>query len=222
MKDDPIPMEQVMAAAEQDGLGALLESLAWDDANTFRRTAGRRVHRFEHGLVVPTKKGPLTLPYRDLRIYRDETRHINNNVLQYVSTDWMFQRRDGTVWKTLLTRGRRETADSALAALYEQALTTTCVQQRDEAWQRLAEGATLTFGSVVLDISQMTLRGVSVPWTRVRGVSIHKGTLMFRVSQDGRWIKERDISAATIGAIPNFPLLWELVQAAHGRALAEG
>lgn len=210
-----------MAAAEQDGLGALVESLAWDDANSFRRTAGRRVHRFEHGLVVPTKKGPLALACRDVRIYRDATRHFRNNVLQYVSTDWVFQRRDGTVWKTLLTRERRETADSALAVLYEQTLATTCVQQRDETWQRLAEGVTLTFGSVAFDLSQVTLGKVPVPWTAVLGVSIHEGVLMFRVSRDGRWVKELDMSAARVGAIPNFPLLWELVHAARSRALAE-
>lgn len=221
MKVDPIPIEQVMAAGAQDQLGALLESIPFSDANTFRRTAGRRVHRFEFGLVVPTKQGPLTLPYRDLRVYREETHHVKNRTIQYIDTQWVFQRRDGKVWKTLLQRGGRESDDSALAGAYEQALTATCVQQRDEVLQRLAEGATLSFGPVGLDLSQLTIGRQAVPWKTVIGFSVNKGSLVVRASRDDRWVKHQD-HMASIAAIPNFPLLWSLVHGLHRQAPPDG
>lgn len=211
-----------MAVVGHEGLGDLVKSLEWDDATTFRRTAGRRVHRFDHGLVVPTKNGPLALPYRELRIYRSVTHHLAaNTMLLYISTDWQFQARDGTVWKPGLTRDRRETTDSEPAVFYDRVLETTCAHQRDELWRRLLERAALTFGRVAVNLEQVTISQTSVPWTEVLRIKVEKGALKITARLDGRWVKEHHISAGATSALPNLPLLWELLHAAHAYALAQ-
>lgn len=166
MKADPISMDQVMAAAGQEGLGAPAESLAWDDANSFRRTAGRRVRS---GRLSSSAGG-----------------------------------------------GRRWTARSPPS--------TTRLSQRPAASSTARPGGAdgrgdVTFGAVAFDLRQVTLRGTAQPWTSVLRISLHQGNLVFRVSGYGR-VKERDIVGDRIGMIPNYPLLWELMQLAHRRALA--
>lgn len=221
MKADRIPMEQVMAAAAQDELGALLESLPFNDANSFRRKAGRRVHRFEHGLVAPSKDVPLTLPYRTLRIYREEVHHLQQNgrIVDYIDVNWVFQREDGEVWKTMLQRRLRD-ADDPLIGMYEQALATTCAEQREEVLRRLADGATLSFGPVDIELTHIRSGAKSAPWSSVLSIGVVAGALAVRAKPEveHRWIKEIDIGAP-LSRIPNFPLLWQLMQLIHHQAL---
>lgn len=220
MKADPIPMEQVMAAAAQDELGALLESLPFNDANSFRRKAGRRVHRFERGLVAPSKDVPLTLPYRTLRIYRAEVHHLrqNSRIVDYIDVDWVFQREDGEVWKTTLQRRVRD-ADDPLIGMYEQALALTCAGQRDAVLRRLADGATLSFGPVDIELTQIRSGGRTAPWSSVHSIGVEAGALVLRAEPEveHRWIKDIDVRVP-LSRIPNFPLLWQLTQLLHRQA----
>jgi len=218
---DPIPMEPVLAAAGQDQLGALLDSTPRDDQRIFTRASAHQVHRFEHGLVVDTKKrGPLTLPYRDLRIYRDATLNMKYG---YTNTHWRFERSDGQVWETPQAKDRGAD-DSVLAQIYEQALTTTCARQRETALQRLAEGATLAFGPVELDRSQLTFgyAHTTVAWARVTQLEVKDGKLMVQATRDGRFLKHALHTAGKLGEIANFPLLWELAHVAQRQAVGGG
>jgi len=213
-------MEQVMAAAAQDELGALVQSLPFNDANSFRRKGGRRVHRFDHGLVAPARDGPLVFPYQTLRIYREETHHLHQNrrTVDYIGVQWVFQREDGQVWKNLLQRRPQDPIDP-LIGMYEQALSATCVEQRDEVLQRLADGATLSFGPVEFDVSQIKIGTQDAPWSDVTGVAVEAGALAVRAKPVAPhpWIKELDLRTPLAG-IPNFPLLWQLVQLLHRQA----
>jgi len=151
-------MESVMAVAAREELGSLLDSTRND---SFRKGRGPLHHRFEHGLVVDTDRGPVALPYRDVRIYREHSVSLSRQ--NDLVTWWRFHRSEGEVWKTL------QSNNSRLAQVYEYALTAACDRQREAAVQRLAEGGTLTFGPVEIDCSQMTVersgRRDSVPWT---------------------------------------------------------
>jgi len=94
-------MDAAMAAAAHDQLGGLVSTLPMRHGNSFRRTAGQFVHSFEHGLVVDTKSGPLALPYRVLRIYRETVAHTQqegfSETTQFTVTHWRFERNDGTL-----------------------------------------------------------------------------------------------------------------------------
>lgn len=181
------------------------------------------MHRFDNGLVVPAKKVPLALPYRELRIYRGVTHQFaSNNMFRGISTDWQFQAGDGTVWKTALWQDRREATQSGLADCYDRVLETTCVQQRDEGWRRLLEGATLTFGRVAIDLAQVTIDPYSsVPGIEVLEITVIKWKLNITASLQSRWAKEHQISAGAINAMPDVPLLWELLHALRARALEQ-
>lgn len=100
--------------------------------------------------------------------------------------------------------------DSELAVFYDRVLETTCAHQRDELWRRLLERAALTFG-----------RGRRPAWTEVLRITVEKGALKITARLDGRWVKEHHISAGATSALPNLPLLWELLHAAHAYALAQ-
>lgn len=148
-------METVTALAARDELGALLESARED--TTFRKgRGGREHHRFEHGLVADTEGGPVSFPYRDVRIYREHSPHLSrpNDLV----TSWRFERSDGQVWQAT------QSNNAPLGRVYEHALAGACAQQREAAVQRLAEGAMLVFGPVELDRSQMTFGGPATLW----------------------------------------------------------
>lgn len=213
---DNTMMEMVMALAARDELGALLDSTREDTA--FRRGRGERMHhRFEQGLVADTERGPVSFPYRDVRIYREHSPHLSrsNNLV----TSWRFERSDGQVWQTT------QSNNAPLGRVYEQVLAAACAQQREAAVHRLAEGATLAFGPVELDRSQMTFgaqgSGVrdTVAWTAVTRLSIEKGPIMMvETARDGRLLKKLLRRVASVGEVPNFPMLWELANLAHANA----
>jgi len=211
-----------MAAVVRDELGALLDS--WPTGK-WRLARGKEIlHRFEHGLVLDrgAKRGPLALPYRDLRIYREFNPTFSRG-RTIVVFDWTFESSDGQTWTTPVEESRKGKR-SALPQMYKEALGQTCARQREAAVQRLGEGAALAFGPVELDRSQISVGGRgTAPWTRVIELSVkprgHRPTLVVKVGHDGRFVKERNLEVH-MAKIPNFPLLWELAHLAHAHAQA--
>lgn len=222
-------MESVMAAAARYDLGALLDS--WPTGTRRIARAKEICHRFEHGLVVDTRRGPLAFPYSDLRIYRAPSPFSRQH--EHL-TDWTFERGDGQAWQTSQRELRKK--ELALAQIYKEALAQTCARQREAAVQRLGEGATLAFGPVELDRSQIVFDGVrwgglrksglreSVSWTRVIKFEVTRDIpqlLWIRAIREGH-SDEGNHSVGSVAEIPNFPLLWELVHLAHANAQAAG
>lgn len=205
-------MEAATALAAGDELGALLDSTR--DDSQFRAGRGKHEHhRFEHGLVADTERGPVSFPYRDVRIYR---KHCPAFSRQHdLVTSWRFERNDGEVWETT------QRNNAPLGAVCEQVLASTCAQQRVAAIQQLSVGATLVFGPVEIDQAQMTLGGQSsragttVVWPAVTKLWIAKGPMMVvETAGQGRFLKSH-LLTVPLGDIPNFPLLWELANLAH-------
>lgn len=214
-------MASVIAAAARDELGALLDSRP---TGTFRLAKGKEIlYRFEHGLVVDrgAKKGPLVLPYREVRIYREFNPTLSRAGEPLF--DWTFESSDGQTWRTLVNeRGRGKS--STVLRMYNEILGQTCARQREAALQRFAEGAALAFGPVALDRSQITFGGgETASWASVIELTVKrkKDSPSFGVSvaHDGVFKSERRIDVY-VGRIPNFPLLWELAHLAHANAQA--
>ncbi|MGI8595224.1 MAG: hypothetical protein ACR2ML_12830 [Solirubrobacteraceae bacterium] len=63
------------------------------DALAFR---GRNIYTHPHGLVAETKAGPLSLPYADLLVYREQVNHMRGNQIVRTEVQWRLERRDGT------------------------------------------------------------------------------------------------------------------------------
>lgn len=170
---------------------------------------------FEYAFVADTGRGPVAFPYDDLRIYRVHEANLSRQ--HDLVTTWRFERGDGCEWQT--TQRNKE----ALARVYERVLATACARQRPGAVQRLAEGGSLVFGHVELDLSRVTIVGGSaanetVPWTQVSRLTVYKGTTMkIELIPDASSGKKRS-TVATISDLPNFPLLWEMAHVAHATA----
>lgn len=212
--------ESVVATAARDDLGTLLGTTPWRNSNSFRNPPGRHVYRFEHGLVVDTKEGPLALPYRDVSICRDQVNQNTGGTLWGV-VDWRFERSDGHVWKTGLDH-KGTGNDEPLARVYEHALAMACASQREPSLRRLAEGGTVDFGRVRVDLVQLSWGDHSerVEWASVVEVHVEAGALRVKVPRDGRFVKHLDHQVARVAALPNFPLLWDVVNVAHANARA--
>lgn len=215
-------LESAMAAAARDELGALLDS--WQTGN-WRLAKGKEIlYRFEHGLVLDrgARKGSLALPYRDLRIYREYNPTLSDPGVPLFQ--WTFERGDGQAWITLVNEGGKEgKKQRGIRQMCHEALGQACARQREAAMQRLSEGATLAFGPVELDRSQITFRGQqTASWASVIELSVkrkkHWPHLVVKAAHDGGFLPVR--LDANVGHIPNFPLLWELAHLAHANAQA--
>lgn len=208
--------EAAAVLAAGDELGALME--ATRDDSTFRKGRGQHEHhRYERGLVTDTEKGPLSFPYRDVRIYREHAPNLSRQ--GDLTTWWRFERTDRPTWQTA------QSNNAPLGQLFERVLVDACAHQRGAALQALAEGARLSFGPVELDLVEVTFGGQAVAWADVTGLSIDKGvTMMVETAREGRFVKKLLFKVAKIGEVPNFPLLWDLAHVAHANAsgAAEG
>lgn len=215
-------MEAVLAAAARGELGALLDS--WKTGN-FRLAKGKEMaHRFEHGLVVDrgAKKGPLALPFRDTRIYREFNPTLSGAGEPLFT--WKFESSDGQTWTALVNERAWGKKNSALLQKYNEILGLTCATQRQAALQRLDEGAALTFGPVELDRSQITLDGHEyTSWVSVVELSVKRKkdspALVISVAHEGVFKNTRRLDVY-MSEIPNFPLLWKLANLSHINARA--
>ncbi len=201
--------EAATALAAVDDLGGLLDSTQDDDSEEH--------HRFERGLVADTERGPVSFPYRDVRIYRG---HCPDSSSQGdLVTAWRFERSDGQVWKTI------QRNNAPLGPVLEQVLASACAQQQAAAVQQLAQGATLVFGPVEINHAQITATGIGTgksrrpgtwEWSAVEKLSIGKGPVM--EVEGARGISRNVFCTVPLGDIPNFPLCWKVANLAHSMA----
>lgn len=123
-------MEAVLSAAAREELGPLRDNTRED--TTFRRSRGpNQHHRFEHGLVAETARGPVAFAYRDARVYREHSVTLSRQ--HALVTICRFERSDGQVWRT--TQGN----NGPLGKAYEHLLRARCSWHRAAAAQSLAE-----------------------------------------------------------------------------------
>jgi len=173
---------------------------------------GRDVHTHEHGLVAETKEGPLSLPYADLLVYRQQTNHMKGNTVVRTEVSWRVERRDGTRWEVGPASALK------LADLYETVLTRVCERQAGPQMAALSAGSTLTFGDVSFDGHRLRAPGIDVAWADVKETKLANGEVAVLVPRDGRLVKELWQRVGPAGNIPNFPLFWALFQQAFANS----
>ncbi|GLW74137.1 hypothetical protein Kpho02_64350 [Kitasatospora phosalacinea] len=166
------------------------------------RQAAKRLHLFEHGLVVDDERGPgrTVVRWDEARLYEEQTRNVINGV-------------PGPVMYTCVLR--TPGASAVVTQFYQhprvwsQAMQQAVLRaQGDRAQRAFLAGEVLDFGEFDLSSAGIAHRKQLLPWDRLAGVELRGGAVL--LLQDGEpapWAR------AAAGSVPNLHLFLALVEA---------
>ncbi|MFD7735444.1 DUF6585 family protein [Kitasatospora phosalacinea] len=166
------------------------------------RQAAKRLHLFEHGMVVDDEKGPgrTVVRWDEARLYEEQTQNVINGV-------------PGPVMYTCVLR--TPAAGAVVTQFYQhprtwsQAMQQAVLQaQGDRAQQAFLAGEVLDFGEFDLSTAGITHRKQLLPWGRLAEVELRGGAVFLeQTGEPAAW------GRAMVKSVPNLHLFLALVDA---------
>ncbi|GLW68578.1 hypothetical protein Kpho02_08770 [Kitasatospora phosalacinea] len=178
----------------------------WQTPNVNRRQAARRIHCFEHGLVLDEPGGPLAFRWDALSVLQRITRRYVNGIYVGTSYEYRLFRPDGV--KARLTGFYADPEVWGAAVQHE-----ITRAQLPGVLGLLGGGGTVHFGDMVVNAAGVaTANRNGVPWGEVEQVEVRRGTVAVR--RAGKWLPW---SNTPVHKIPNFFLFLCVVEELRAR-----
>ena len=221
-KDQRKPSDDAVRAAEEKGLGALVDTFPVQKKAflSFRfRDTGHLVHRFEQGFVDDPAAGsavPVAMRYDQISWVRQAyLKHYLNHY--YNKTSFSFKigspanevvHWEGSFFDRNVYAGPSfSKGDPRLPQFVEKLAEQVSKARLPAHLEALAEGRALTFGNIV--ISRQGVRGQDgvVPWSQVQPLAFDRGVAVVNRSPG-----LRPVARTQLGTIPNLPMFLTLFE----------
>jgi hypothetical protein len=174
-------------------VGVVFLVIAFMTPNLNRSRAARRIHVFEHGLMLADKNGPTAVfRWEDLSCLQAITRRYVNGV--YVGTVYVYTLIDRSGKTTKIT-GFYEKPDEWGPLIQTEILRA----QLPRALAALDAGTNLQFGPLTINRGGIATSSKSLRWNEIENIDLFQGYL--RIKQAGRWLRW---SSRPVSQIPNF------------------
>ncbi|WP_033217759.1 DUF6585 family protein [Kitasatospora phosalacinea] len=180
--------------------------LLWQTPNLNRKQAARRIHCFEHGLVLDEPSGPVAFRWDAVSVLQRITRRYVNGVYVGTNYDYRLFRPDGTKGRLTGFYADPEVWGAAIQHEITRA-------QLAGALALLNGGGTVHFGDMVVNAAGVaTANRAGVPWGEIEQVEVRRGMVALRKA--GKWMPW---SNTPVHKIPNFFLFLCVVEELRSR-----
>lgn len=208
-------------AAESAGFGRLLDTVPWRGAGLLGRRTPLLLHRFDAGMVVETKRGPVAFPYAEVQVFCDAEQvskfvgAFGPDRPLYNAAVWEFTRTDQTSWGTTTSDEGTERRDPVVLAC-DAVLVSACRAQHGDAVARMQAGETLRFGTAVISPTELVLEPwPGIAWSAVDHFEVDAGKFAVHsraTSQLANRIAPLGIDRISLSRIANVPLFLEIAE----------
>jgi hypothetical protein len=198
--------------AEEKGLGPLADTLPLQKRGFVKfRDTGHLVHCFEQGFVDAPAGGPLrAVRYDQVSWVRSASVQHYVNHFYRQTTFWFLigsAAREVVRWEGSFAEMGRVRGDSRLPEFGRRLAEEVSAARLPAHRQALADGRSLTFGTVVISAQGVGGPDGVVPWSQVEPLSFDHGVAIVR-----RRGQRRPLARAHLGSIPNLPLFLTLYE----------